>query len=209
MRGTFVVVAGLVLVAGCNDPTPTGTVGTQEPSPSLSHSGRHDGENDDRGRGRRTFELRLRAANEIPTSTSISKGSAHLRVPSTGTITSTIEIDNRGDEVIRFCHIHWIDPANEGTPGAGTGPIVWFLTPVGVSTATGPGLQLVSSFFVIGQDADYVANGPFGPDNAASEAAARAAFRSDPTAFYVNCHSNAFPAGFVRGDFPTRRSHRD
>jgi CHRD domain-containing protein len=204
MRGSVVVVAGLVMVAGCADSAPTGTVSRQELSPSFSNIGSSDDDDSDGGgEGRLRFKLRLRAANEIPTSTSISKGSANVRVPETGTIRSTIEIDNRGNEVIRFCHIHWIDPANNGTPSAGTGPVIWFLTPTGIN------LQLVSSFFQIGQDADYVNNAPFGADNAENEATARARLRDFPSEFYVNCHSNAFPAGFIRGNLRSHGSHDD
>jgi hypothetical protein len=191
------------MVASCADSAPTGSGSSQELSPSFSRESSDDDDGDDRSEGRRRFELRLRAANEIPTSTSISKGSANLRVPAEGTIRSRIEIDNRGNEVIRFCHIHRIDPANNGTANAGTGPVIWFLTPTGIN------LQLVSTFFEIGQDADYVNNALFGADNAENEATARARLREFPSEFYVNCHSNAFPAGFIRGNLRSHGSHDD
>ncbi|MGH8622244.1 MAG: CHRD domain-containing protein, partial [Burkholderiales bacterium] len=138
----------------------------------------------------REFETGLTARDEIPTSTSRSKGEAELEVLSNGTIESEVEINNKGQEVVRFCHIHVINTT------AGTGPIVWFLTPTGVQ------LQIADRHIRFRQNADYVNNTVFGPDNPAIEATARAALLAEPARFYVNCHSNAFPPGFIRGNLP-------
>ena len=183
-----------ILSAACADTSPTTAVSSRSADASALAD---RGEGHGRDHARATFNTKMLAENEIPTSTSLSDGDAKIRVPETGAIRSRIEIDNKGNEVIRFCHIHWIDPAS-ATPG--TGPVIWFLTPTGVN------LQLVSSFFVIGQDADYVNNAHFGADNAANEATARAELLAEPSHFYVNCHSNTFPAGFVRGTLPGNHS---
>jgi hypothetical protein len=201
--------AGLAML-GCADSAPTSGVSTRDAEPSLSGSGSDRDSDDDRGRSLQ-FKVALRAANEIPVSTSLSRGEARIRIPPSGPIRSILEIDNRGNEVIRFCHIHWIDPSITGA-NAGTGPVIWFLTPTGVAvpvTGGNPlqGMQLVTQKFLIGQDADYVTNNAFGADNAANEATARAALIADPSKFYVNCHSNAFAPGFVRGNLPGRGSH--
>ena len=194
-----------ILLVGCTDSSPTTAVNSRDLSASLSRGSsdkdHEDGDRDDDDRGARArFNTKMRAEFEIPTSTSISTGFARIRVPNTGPIRSRIDVDNKGNEVIRFCHIHWIDPANTGA-AAGTGPVVWFLTPTGIN------LQLMSTFFIVGQDADYVTNTAFGPDDPANEATARAALLADPSKFYVNCHSNAFPAGFMRGRLPGDNGH--
>ena len=194
----LLVLVGILSVA-CADQAPTKPVSSKDANASLSLS-RGNSDQDDFNNGKddhARFNTKMRAEDEIPTSTSLSEGRARIRIPETGPIKSLIEIDNKGNEVIRFCHIHWIDP-NSATPG--TGPVVWFLTP------TGQNMSLVSSFFVIGRDADYVTNPAFGADNAANEATARAALLADPSKFYVNCHSNAFPGGFVRGKLPGNHS---
>lgn len=194
----LIVLAGLMLV-GCADSAPTTAVRSNGLGASLSRGG-GDSERDSDGTGRVAFNPRLLASSEIPPTTSLSTGNARLRIPSTGPIRSRIEIDNRGNEVIRFCHIHWFDRAAAGGERA-NGPVIWFLTPTGVN------MQLVTRTFLIGQDADYVTNSRFGDDNAANEATARAELLRNPADFYVNCHSNAFAGGFIRGDLPGHGNH--
>jgi hypothetical protein len=120
-------------------------------------------------------------------------GHSHFRVLADGTIRSDLQINNIGGEVVRFCHIHWINPV--ATP-AGTGPVIWFLTP------TGQNLQDDSRIIRVVQDADYVTNAVFGADTPENAASALAALLEDPARFYVNCHSNDFPPGFIRGNLP-------
>ena len=186
MRSLVAIVAASTLAAAaCADPAPTETLDAASVlSPSLS-TGR-DGPP-------RLLNTQLTADAEIPMSTSESRGHAHLKALADGTIESLLKINNSGGEVLRFCHIHWINP--NATP-AGTGPIVWFLTPVGQN------LQRNDPHFDFRQNAVYVANSPFGPPTPANMAAARAALLADPSKFYVNCHSNAFPPGFIRGNLP-------
>jgi hypothetical protein len=179
MRSRIGVSLVLVLAAACTDTAPT-AVSTQEGL--LAHRQHH-------GRSPE-FKTRLRAENEIPVSTSISKGRAKLDVRSNGVIESDVKINNKGLEVVRFCHIHVINTATN------TGPVVWFLTPTGVT------LQIADRKIRFRQDADYVNNAVFGPDTPENDAAALAALLAEPERFYVNCHSNAFPPGFVRGNLP-------
>lgn len=183
MRYLVMVLAAFV-AAGCADPAPTAVAGGSE---ALSLHVGHD------GAPPTVFNTQLRAEDEIPTSTSESKGHSHFKVLANGTIPSQVMINNKDLEVVRFCHIHWIDPA--ASP-AGTGPIIWWLTP------TFENLQNDDRIIRISQDADYVTNPVFGPDTPENEATARAALLDDPSAFYVNCHSNLFPPGFIRGNLP-------
>jgi CHRD domain-containing protein len=177
----LIAVAGLVAV-GCADPTPTGTLGgSRALSPSFAIGSE--------GAPPTEFNAQLRAETEIPTSTSESKGHSHFAVRADGVIESMLKINNE-DEVVRFCHIHAINTA------AGTGPVVWFLSPTGVT------LQLTDKHIEFRQDGDYVNNAVFGADNSANESTAREALLANPSRFYVNCHSNRFPAGFMRGNLP-------
>jgi hypothetical protein len=121
-----------------------------------------------------------------------SKGHAHLKVWPDGTIESHLRINNKGGEIVRFCHIHWINPNPVPPALPGTGPIIWWLT-----SPTGTNLMLTDSHIEFRQNANFVSTSAF-----ATEAAALEAFLADPSDFYVNCHSNAFPPGFIRGNLP-------
>jgi CHRD domain-containing protein len=181
MRRSIAVV-GFVVAAGCVDPAPTETLaGSNALSPSLSIGSE--------GAPPIVFNAQMRADHEIPTSTSESKGHSHFNVRADGVIESLLKINNK-DEVVRFCHIHVINTA------AGTGPIVWWLSPTFVQ------LQLTDKQIEFRQDGDYVNNAVFGTDTPANDATARAALLADPSRFYVNCHSNRFPPGFMRGNLP-------
>jgi hypothetical protein len=177
----LIVLVGLV-TGGCADlpPTPTATGGREVALRSVGSGEESSTE----------FATRLLARTEIPVSTSTSKGEAELEMLGNGTIESEVSIDNQGMEVVRFCHIHAINNPDR------TGPVVWFLTPTGVQ------LQIADRHIEFRQNADYVNNAVFGPDTPANETTARAALLADPSTFYVNCHSNAFPPGFIRGNLP-------
>ena len=95
-------------------------------------------------------------------------------------------INNKGGESVRFGHIHHLDP------GQPTGPVIWWLSsPVGID------LDLTQRHIDIRQQGIFVANAHFAThDEALTELLA------DPSSFYVNFHSDAFPAGFARGFLP-------
>lgn len=132
------------------------------------------------------FNTQLRSELEVPTSTSESKGHAQVKVFADGTIESLLMINNKDDESVRFSHIHQVDP------GQPTGPVIWWLTsPVGTD------LNLTEQHIDIRQVGVFVANSHF-----ATHDDAVAALLADPSSFYVNAHSDAFPAGFARGFLP-------
>jgi hypothetical protein len=129
------------------------------------------------------FNTQMRSELESPACDSESKGHAHFAVQQDGTIQSDVTINNKGGEVVRFGHIHHLNPA------AATGPIIWWL-----SSPTGTNLQATDAHFKFRQAGDFVANAHF-----ATHDEALAELLRDPASFYVNFHSNACPGGFARG----------
>jgi hypothetical protein len=125
----------------------------------------------------------MRSELESPACVSESKGHAHIAVQGDGTIQSDVTINNKGGEVVRFGHIHHLNPS------AATGPIIWWL-----SSPTGTNLQATDAHFKFRQEAAFVANTHF-----ATHEEALAEFLRDPRSFYVNFHSNNCPGGFARG----------
>jgi hypothetical protein len=164
----------VALAAACADQAPSPTEGG---TPSLSASGAVPAT---------VFNTQLRAELESPISTSESKGHAQIKVFQDGTIESVVIINNKGDETVRFGHIHHLNPASA------TGPIIWWLT-----APTGINLMLTDRHIDVRQQAVFVANAHF-----ATHEEAVAALLADPSSFYVNFHSNAFPGGFARGFLP-------
>jgi hypothetical protein len=164
----------VALAAACADQAPSPTEGG---TPSLSASGAVPAT---------VFNTQLRAELESPISTSESKGHAQIKVFQDGTIESVVSINNKGDETVRFGHIHHLNPASA------TGPIIWWLT-----APTGINLMLTDRHIDVRQQAVFVANAHF-----ATHEEAVAALLADPSSFYVNFHSNAFPGGFARGFLP-------
>ena len=132
------------------------------------------------------FNTQMRSDLEFPISTSDSKGHAQIKILTDGTIESMVILNNKGEESVRFGHIHHLNP------GAQTGPIIWWLSsPVGVD------LNLTDQHLEFSQQGIFVTNPHF-----TSHAAALAELLRDPASFYVNFHSDNFPGGFARGFLP-------
>lgn len=132
------------------------------------------------------YNTQLRAELEVPTSTSDSKGHAQIKVYRDGTIESMVIINNKGDESVRFGHIHHVNT------GSTTGPVIWWL-----SSPVGTDLNLTDRHIDIRQLGIFVANAHY-----ATHEDALAALLANPSEFYVNFHSDAFPGGFARGFLP-------
>jgi hypothetical protein len=163
----------VAMIAACADQAPAPTGGE---TPSLSRGAVPVA----------VFNTQLRSELEVPTSTSDSKGHAQIKVLQDGTIESMVIINNKGDESVRFGHIHHVNT------GSTTGPVIWWL-----SAPTGVDLNLTDRHIDIRQQAVFVANAHF-----ASHDAALAELLANPGDFYVNFHSDAFPGGFARGFLP-------
>ena len=173
MKGCLIIAACSLAVACADSSIPSDAGG----APTLSASGAVPAT---------VFNTQLRSALEVPTSTSESKGHAQVKVLADGTIESQVMINNKGGESVRFGHIHHLDP------GQPTGPVIWWLSsPVGID------LDLTQRHIDIRQQGIFVANAHFAThDEALTELLA------DPSSFYVNFHSDAFPGGFARGFLP-------
>jgi len=167
----LVVVGAL---AACADQAPTGPVAARF-APSLSIGSE--------GAPPIVFNTQLRSENEVPTSTSESKGHAQIKVLADGTIESTVILNNKDGESVRFGHIHHLNT------GAATGPVIWWL-----SSPVGTDLNLTERHLVFRQSGIFVTNAHF-----TSHEAALAELLRDPGSFYVNFHSDNFPGGFARG----------
>lgn len=180
MRRVLGVVCGLAALA-CSESTPSSPEEFRSLASILSDGGsanRRDGSTD--------METQLLNALESPPCPSDSRGHAHLKINQNGTIDSDVQIGNRGNESVRFGHIHHLNT------GAATGPIIWWLTsPIGVD------LNLTAKHLAFSQQAVFTTNTHY-----ASHAAALAALLTSPEQFYVNFHSDNCPGGFARGFLP-------
>jgi hypothetical protein len=172
MRQWGPIIAALV-VAGCSDPAPTGAI---QGSPSLLA--------DVQFLLRPvTFSTQLRSQFEVPPCASQSKGRAQVTILVDGSIEAVTDINNRGAESVLFGHIHHV------TPGAETGPIIWWLT-----TPVATALNLTGDRLEVRQAAWFAEN-PHFPNHLE----AMVQLLAFPDKFYVNFHSVACPGGFVRG----------
>jgi hypothetical protein len=173
MKPWLTVLACAVAAACADSPLPSDAGG----EPSLSASGDVPAT---------VFNTQLRSELEVPTSASESKGHAQMKIFGDGTIESQVILNNKGGESVRFGHIHHL---NSGEP---TGPVIWWL-----SSPVGTDLDLTERHIDIRQQGIFVANTHF-----ASHEEAVAELLADPSSFYVNFHSDAFPGGFARGFLP-------
>jgi hypothetical protein len=132
------------------------------------------------------FNTQMRSDIEVPACETESQGLAQIKILQDGTIESMVILNNKGDESVRFGHIHHL------APGATTGPIIWWLTsPVGVD------LNLTDRHIDVRQVGVFAANPHF-----ATAEAGLAELLSNPSSFYVNFHSDHCPGGIARGFLP-------
>ena len=184
MRHWSRVVAALALaVAGCSGSAPNADriTGQHQSTPILASSVASE------GAPPVVFNTQLRSAIEVPACASASQGHAQIKVLQDGTIQSVVILNNKGNETVRFGHIHHL------IPPAQTGPIVWWLTsPVGTF------LNLTDRHIDVRQAGIFSStNGHF-----TTAADAVAELLANPDDFYVNFHSMACPGGFARGFLP-------
>jgi hypothetical protein len=130
------------------------------------------------------FNTQMRSALESPACISDSKAHAHVAVQGDGSIHSDVAVNNQGDEVVRFGHIHYVNNLTTNT-----GPIIWWISPIGVNQQS---TERTLRFRQLGEYSST--NGVF-----ATEADALAELLANPDDFYVNVHSNNCPGGFARG----------
>ena len=122
------------------------------------------------------FNVQLRAENEPNgASTSESKGNAQVMIFEDGTIEFTFTVNNKSAETYTRAHIH-------KAPAGANGPIHWDFLEAG----------------------NPVASISDQPSQLRGVARARAAavladLLANPSGYYVNVHSTAFPGGAVRG----------
>jgi hypothetical protein len=173
MRQWHALIAALA-VAGCGDPTPTDALGDRTALLSSAQSELAPPT---------VFNTQMRSELEVPACASESKGHAQVKVHQDGSIDAVALINNKGDESVRFGHIHHLDP------GEATGPIIWWLT-----SPVGQDLDITDRHIDVRQAGVFVTNPHF-----TTAELALAELLSDPSSFYVNFHSDACPPGFARG----------
>jgi CHRD domain-containing protein len=119
------------------------------------------------------LHAKLAAKNETTGSTSTAKGQTLIRVRDDGTIEFKTRIHNKGHETFVAGHIH------RGPVGV-AGPIVVPLFGAPASPT----------------DARHIKQSGVATPNAGTTGADLC---QDPTAYYVNYHTTAFPGGAIRG----------
>jgi len=182
MRHWSKVVAALA-VAGCSGSAPNADriTGQHHDAPILASSIASE------AAPPIVFNTQLRSEIEVPACVTESQGLAQIQILQDGTIQSLVILNNKGDESVRFGHIHHL------IPPAQTGPIIWWL-----SSPVGQDLNLLDRHIDIRQAATFSStNGHF-----TTPEAALAELLANPGDFYVNFHSDVCPGGFARGFLP-------
>jgi CHRD domain len=118
------------------------------------------------------LHAKLAAKNEVPPTTSTAKGHTHIKVRNDGTIEFKTQINNRDAENFVAAHIH-------EAPVGVAGDIVVPLSPPPPETS----LRHIKE------------RGVATPN----EGTTGAELCENPSAFYVNYHTSAFPLGAIRG----------
>ena len=117
------------------------------------------------------LHAKLAAKNETTGSTSVAKGHTDIKVRTDGTIEFKTKILNRNHETFVAGHIH--------------------VAPVGVA-----GAIVVPLFASPGTTARHIRQSGVATPNAGTTGAALC---TNPSAYYVNYHTTAFPGGAIRG----------
>jgi hypothetical protein len=117
------------------------------------------------------LHARLTATSETTGSTSTAKGHTQIKVRANGTIEFKTQILNKNGETFVAGHIH--------------------LAPVGVA-----GPIVVPLFASPGTTARHIRQSGVATPNAGTTGAALC---TNPSAYYVNYHTTAFPGGAIRG----------
>ena len=117
------------------------------------------------------LHARLTATSETTGSTSTAKGHTQIKVRANGTIEFKTHILNKNGETFVAGHIHQ--------------------APVGV-----PGAIVVPLFASPGTTARHIRQSGVATPNAGTTGAALC---TNPSAYYVNYHTTAFPGGAIRG----------
>ena len=117
------------------------------------------------------LHARLTATSETTGSTSTAKGHTQIKVRANGTIEFKTQILNKNGETFVAGHIH--------------------LAPVGLA-----GAIVVPLFASPGTTARHIRQSGVATPNAGTTGAALC---TNPSAYYVNYHTTAFPGGAIRG----------
>jgi hypothetical protein len=117
------------------------------------------------------LHARLTATSETTGSTSTAKGHTQIKVRANGTIEFKTQILNKNGETFVAGHIHQ--------------------APVGVA-----GPIVVPLFASLGTTARHIRQSGLATPNAGTTGAALC---TNPSAYYVNYHTTAFPGGAIRG----------
>jgi hypothetical protein len=119
------------------------------------------------------LHAKLAAKNETPATTSVAKGHTLIKIRNNGTIEFKTQINNKNHETFVAGHVH---QAAVGVAGPIVVPL--FVAPTPATSAR------------------HIKQSGIATPNAGTTGAALC---QNPSAYYVNYHTTAFPAGAIRG----------